>query len=364
MNKDSVTLVTLEYPPKRGGVARYLSELVTAAQGRIRVVAQREGGDLSHPRDVETAEFFGPGWPAWRPLIWMCRRERERSRFIFVSHVFPVGTAAWISRMLHGPEYTILLHGLDVRMVTGWWKKCLFALICRDARAVFVNSESTKRDVAKLVPGQTVCVLTPGIRDEGYVMRDEARTRLGIESSTELVVSIGRLVPRKGIDFSLRAISRIQSKRNVMYVVIGDGPDAERLEGIANEVRTRVRWIRDASDEETRTWLAAADLFLLPVREDDRDVEGFGIVYLEAALAGIPSVAGRSGGAAEAVLHDQTGLLVHPHRIEEIEAAIVRLLDDVSLRDQFGLNGRLRALSEFRWKDRWEIVRRVLDLDR
>lgn len=354
-----ITLYTLDYPPKRGGVARYLSELVEVSNGSIRVVVQ--AGESDDPR-VGRAEFFTHGWPSWRPLIRLLREERPRTSVLLVSHVFPVGTAAWIAKMFGGPSYAIILHGLDVRLARGIWKKILFSLICRDAKAIFVNSESTKHDVAKLLPGQTVCVLTPGVCDDSYPTRDRARDIHSIEPGTRLVVSVCRLVPRKGIDFSLRAISRLQSSRNVMYVVLGGGPDAERLASVAREVGARVRWIRNANDEEKRSWLAAADLFLLPVREDDQDVEGFGIVYLEAALAGIPSVAGRTGGAKEAVVHEQTGLLVHPHRIDEITSAVERLLDDEALRKQLGEKGRERARHDFRWKDRWVTLRKVLDL--
>lgn len=362
MTKHDVTLITLEYPPARGGVARYLHDLVDAAGGRIRVLVQADVGAV-RTATVESVECFRSGWPAWRPLIDICRRLRDQTRVILVSHVFPVGTAAWISKMFGGPEYAVILHGLDVRMVRGWWKRWLFACICRDAKAVFVNSVSTKQDVARILPGKTVCVLTPGIHADVYPTRETARAELGIGAGTELVVSVCRLVPRKGIDMSLRAMSRLQPKRPVMYVVLGDGPDAERLQEIAQRVGARVRWVRNASDDEKRMWLAAADVFLLPVREDEGDVEGFGIVYLEAALAGIPSVAGRSGGASEAVIHERTGLLVHPHRIEEIEECVTTLLENSELRQKMGANGRERAKTEFRWRDRWSVVRKVLDID-
>jgi phosphatidylinositol alpha-1,6-mannosyltransferase len=146
----------------------------------------------------------------------------------------------------------------------------------------------------------------------------------------------------------------------MMYVVVGNGPDAERLASIAQEVRTRVTWVRNADDAETKAWLAAADVFLLPVREDETDVEGFGIVYLEAALAGIPSVAGKSGGAREAVVHERTGLLVNPNRIDEMTAAVAKLLDDEELRKKLGDEGRERARKEFRWGERWELIEMLL----
>ncbi|MCI0479419.1 glycosyltransferase, partial [Candidatus Uhrbacteria bacterium] len=164
--------------------------------------------------------------------------------------------------------------------------------------------------------------------------------------------------PRKGVDFSIRAMSRIQTDIDVQYVVIGDGSDRERLQTVAEECRAHVRWIPQADDDGVRTWLAASDVFLLPTRDEGLDVEGFGIVYLEAAMAGIPSVAGRSGGAVEAVRHERTGLLVNPNRLDEIVEALRLLLTDESMRHRLGDAAKRRAKSDFRWNDRWAILSR------
>ncbi|MEO5928259.1 MAG: glycosyltransferase family 4 protein [Patescibacteria group bacterium] len=345
MSDPRCTLITLDYPPSKGGVARYLSQLVEAAHGSVRVVvAQKEGEPM----------------PRWWSLVATCWRERSQSKTILVSHVFPVGTAAWIAQILGGPKYVIILHGLDVRRATSWSKRWLLKQICWGAKAVIANSESTKSDLKTKVSNIECRVVTPGVIDEGYPSREEARRKLSIDTTTELVVSVCRLVPRKGIDFSLRALSRLQTKRNVMYLVVGNGADAERLVTVAQDVRARVTWIRNASDDDVKSWLAAADVFLLPVREDTTDVEGFGIVYLEAALAGIPSVAGKSGGAREAVVHERTGLLVNPNRIEEITEAVEKLLLDPELRKQLGEQGRERARQEFGWKARWEALEGLL----
>jgi phosphatidylinositol alpha-1,6-mannosyltransferase len=338
MTEPQYTLVTLDYPPQRGGVARYLSQLVDASKGAIRVIVAKKETDPM---------------PRWWQLVWTCWKERSCSKALLISHVFPVGTAAWVARIFGGPRYVVIVHGLDIRLASSWLKRWLLAQICWNAHAVIVNSESTKMDLNAKLLNVECHVITPGVIDEGYPTRDEARRHLSIDSSTELVVSVCRLVPRKGIDFSLRVLSRLQTSRNVMYVVVGDGMDAERLVTVARDVRARVTWVRNAEDADVKAWLAAADVFLLPVREDEKDVEGFGIVYLEAALAGIPSVAGKSGGAREAVVHERTGLLVNPNHLDEIAAAVGELLDDVDRRKRLGAEGRARAIQDFGWEERW-----------
>ncbi len=377
MNITPIILITLEYPPDRGGIARYLGSLVETSGGAIRVIVP-EGVKIEGPGQVDVAVFYRKQWPTWFPLIRLCRSISNRSNtqlagrsqgsantgeggktpplqtpILLISHVLPVGTAAWISRMLGGPEYAVLFHGTDVKRVEGMWKRWLLNRICRNAKAVFTNSRATMQDLRNIVPDIEVTVLTPGVSREKCLTREEARIRLGIGPDEFLVVSVCRLVPRKGIDFSLRAISKLQTHMPVRYVVIGNGPDLERLEQVAKESRTVVTWILDADDEEMHTWLAAADVFCLPGRNEKCDVEGFGISYLEAAAAGIPSVAGRSGGAAEAVVDGNTGLVVDPDSIHDIAEAIEKLLKQGELRKQLGENARLRVLKDFRCEDRW-----------
>jgi phosphatidylinositol alpha-1,6-mannosyltransferase len=93
------------------------------------------------------------------------------------------------------------------------------------------------------------------------------------------------------------------------------------------------------------------------VRDEGRDVEGFGIVYLEAALAGLPVIAGRSGGAPEAIVDGKTGRLVDPIRVDDLVHAIRALMENAPLCHQMGEAGRLRALEAYRWEDRWERLR-------
>lgn len=123
----------------------------------------------------------------------------------------------------------------------------------------------------------------------------------------------------------------------------------------------RVRFIHEADDAERNAWYAASDAFALPVRDEGDDVEGFGIVFLEAALAGLPSVAGRSGGAPEAVLDGETGLLVDSTDPQAIAGAVQRLRADPELRRRLGRTGCERGLRDFRWEDRWGKLRSSIE---
>jgi phosphatidylinositol alpha-1,6-mannosyltransferase len=362
-----ITLITIDYPPQRGGVARYLAELVKTSQGEMEVIVPsvipakagiQDEKNSSHGMDSRLRG--NDKRIRWWTLVPLCLKQKGKT--ILVSHVFPVGTAAWISRLLGGPEYAVLFHGMDLRQVNGGIKKWILKQICQNAKALYMNSHSTRKDALKRIPQfrPMPVVITPGAESIAFLARQDARRKLAVDQDIPIVISIARLVPRKGIDMALRAMARIQKDRDVSYVVIGDGPDRERLLSIAEENKTHVTWIRDASDEEKWVWLAAADVFVLPVRDEGDDVEGFGIVFLEAALASIPSIAGNSGGASEAVLEGETGFLVDPHSVDEIAAGIEKVIWHEELRDQLGKRGRSRALHEFDWKDRWQTIKQDL----
>ncbi|MBI5655238.1 glycosyltransferase family 4 protein [Candidatus Uhrbacteria bacterium] len=351
----NITLVTLDYPPDRGGVARFLGNLVGESDGAMKVLVP-EGHATDGPGKISAVKMFRQAWPRWWPMVPEIHKLKREAAIVFVSQVFPVGTAAWISKLWGGPEYVVLFHGLDLKLANSAWKRWLLRRICGGAKALFTNSRATLDELKKSVQSAEAIVMTPGIEKLHVPTRGEARRNLGLDPEKEVVLSVTRLVPRKGIDVSLHAMARIQAKRDVEYVVIGNGPDKERLQKTAEESRTVVRWITDADDQEKWLWFAAADIFLLPVREEENDMEGFGIVYLEAALAGVPSIAGKSGGAGEAVKNDATGLLVKPNSIDEIEEAVLRLLDDKELAVKLGSQGRERALMDFKWEERWRLL--------
>jgi phosphatidylinositol alpha-1,6-mannosyltransferase len=166
-----------------------------------------------------------------------------------------------------------------------------------------------------------------------------------------IVTSVGRLVPRKGFDLVLRAIAELRADfPQLVYVIVGDGPERPRLEALARElgIDPYVRLL-GAADDVTK-WAAynISDVCVMPNRLlDGRDFEGFGIVFLEAALAGRPTIGGRNGGVCDAVENEVTGLLVDPEVSGELSRALRRLLDDPALRARLGTAGELRARTRF-----------------
>lgn len=351
---DQPVLITLDYPPERGGVARYLGELVRASGEAITVVIEKTHA-LTGPGKAVARELVRTAWPRWWPMVKVCREFGASASCLIVSHALPVGTAAMIAKWTGGAPYVVLCHGLDVKLAAGHWRRrFVFRQVCKHAKLVAANSEATAKEIRGLVPNLKVVTLTPGVRPLTTLSRADARKRLGIAENEEIVLAVARLIPRKGVDVLLDATERLPNNENLTVAVVGDGPERVKLEQMAEHLKHRVRFVPVASDEDLGTWYAAADVFCLPLREHAADMEGFGIVYLEAAVHGLSVIAGRSGGAAEAVQDGKTGILVKPNDPDDVAQALERLLSDTELRERLGRAGRERAERDFRWEDRWQ----------
>jgi phosphatidylinositol alpha-1,6-mannosyltransferase len=359
MTEEPPVVITLEYPPERGGLARYLGELVRCSGLNMEVIVPAARG-IEGPGNIAPKEMFREAWPHWWPLVRICRNAGNRASKIIISHVLPAGTAAMISRVLGGPHYVIICHGVDVRMASAApRKRTLFRIICWMADAVVANSKSTAAAIQKIT-GIRAKIITPGVSSFEVMSRREARARLGVPEEDRIVLSVGRLVERKGLSTVIDAVKRLPASERIRLIIIGDGPEYPFLFRSASERPGLVRFITNASDEHVREWYAAADVFCLPVKETPDDVEGFGIVFLEAALAGLPVIAGKAGGAVEAVVDRETGILVNPYDAGEVERALSLLLNDPDRARRMGEAGRARAERDFRWEDRWRAFEEIL----
>ncbi|MCK9360717.1 glycosyltransferase family 4 protein [Patescibacteria group bacterium] len=352
-NRKRIALITLDYPPEKGGVARYLGNLVQASHGLMDVFVNethRAGG----PGHIEPAHLVQTPWPHWWPMVSFMRELRMREYgSVLVSQALPCGTAAWLAKLSGGLPYSVLMHGLDLRVALRSKRKSwLLRRILRGAKNVIANSVIVADEIRDFDRKIKPIIMTPGVEPLPFPERDPARRSLGIHDGTFQVLCVTRLVPRKGIDRLLEAMQLLPA--DVRLTIIGDGQDRERLLKLAEPLGERVSFLHELDDESRNAWYAASDAFALPVRDEGNDVEGFGIVFLEAALAGLPSVAGKSGGAVEAVIHEETGLHVEPNNSQEIAGAIQRLRADEALRRRLGEAGRRRVLQDFRWSDRWD----------
>jgi phosphatidyl-myo-inositol dimannoside synthase len=274
---------------------------------------------------------------------------------IFAGRVLPEGLVAWAIARLLGRPVLVYAHGEEL---TNWGRGRKFALMCfvfRHADAVLANSDFTRNTLAGLLgvaPGR-IAVVYPTV-DEGRfrpgLAADDLRATVGVTRAKRLILSVGRLQRRKGFDNVIRALPLLREQGiDAHYALIGIGDDWEYLQRLAGElgVSDRVHLLGHVSYDDLPRWYAACDVFAMPNRDIDGDTEGFGLVFLEAACAGKPAVAGTAGGTDSAVVDGVTGLRVDGERLEAIAQALTGLLSDVATAEQMGLNGRTRVLENF-----------------
>lgn len=265
--------------------------------------------------------------------------------------------------------FVLIAHAKEVSSRLGWVQRVRLGRVLRAAGSIACVSGYTQLELQQRlhVPEARTRVIHPGVDPERFQPRppDEALLRrLGI-ASRPLLLTVARLVERKGHDQVIRALPRLAARyAGIRYVVCGSGEARveARLRRLARDlgVADRMVWTGSLSDAEVVELYRACDVVVMASRTLERtgDAEGFGITFLEAAACEKPVVAGAEGGVGDAVLDGRTGFLVDPHNSMAIAAKIDRLLEDPELCARMGKAGRQRVLAEFTWPG---VARRLLE---
>jgi phosphatidylinositol alpha-1,6-mannosyltransferase len=179
------------------------------------------------------------------------------------------------------------------------------------------------------------------------------------------VLSVGNLVARKGQDLVLQALPQLTKRwPGLTYVVVGDGPFRSQLVELARAlgVERSVRFVGRVAPDALPSFYRLCDVFAMPSRflAHHHDVEGFGIVYLEAGACAKPAIGGLSGGTEDAIVHEQTGLLIHPEHPDSLAQAATRLLENPSFAASLGQNARRRVVADFTWDAYVHCLRREI----
>lgn len=358
-------LVTNDFPPKVGGIQSYLWELWQRLDpSSTAVLTARSHHDHARFDQEQAARglrisrvrgriLFFPTPLALRRIRQACAETRPD--LVLFDPAWPLG--------LLGPRigvpYGVIIHGAEVAIPARIpLVRRRLAAVLRGSAIVVSAGVYPAREAERLVGGPlpNVVEVPPGVDCHRFGQADEAdrpaaRRRLGLPEEALVVASVSRLVPRKGMDVLIEAARRLRPVHpDLLVVIAGDGRDARRLGRLIARTGAPVRLLGRVSEEDKVRLLGAADVFVMACRNrwGGLEQEGFGIVFLEAAAAGVAQVAGDSGGAAEAVVDQETGLVVErPGDPSEVAAALGRLLSDEPLRRRMGRAARERAVACF-----------------
>ena len=356
-NAQGLLLLSELFPPAIGGSAVLFGEIYSRL-GDTPVTVVSEG--------VGMADYRRNPRALWK-YVRLALKLRVSARGMAMIHcgrALPEGIVGLLCRRFGGPRYACWAHGEDIAMaLTSRELTLLMRMVYAGADVIFANSVNTRRMLCELgIAADRVELVYPGVDTERFrpdVDATELRRGLAPRGET-ILLSVGRFQRRKGHDLMIQAVGHLtrQHRRSLRYVIVGDGGERARLEALVDQcgVREYVTFSGEVPGELLPHYFAACDIFVLPNRVDQGDVEGFGIVFLEAAASGKPAVGGRSGGVPEAVADGVTGLLVGGTDAEELAATIARLMDSEALRRSLGEAGRARAVREFGWESAAERV--------
>ncbi len=361
MDSVKILLVTNDFPPRKGGIQKYLLGLVSQLPPeKVAVLAPWDEGASRFDRTVPYAVSRFPS-PLLLPTPSLVREvvalvESGRPDVVCYGHGLQAALVGPAVRERTGVPYVIFTHGAEAGLAGFPFLRQVLRRAARGASLVFAVSGFAARLVARAVPrGVPVRVLPAGVDEKRFNPHLDAgvlRRRLGLEGET--VVCVGRLVRRKGQDMLVKAMARLApSFPRLRLVLVGGGPSRPRLERLAARlgVRERVLFAGVVREDELPLYYRAGDVFAMPARTRllGLDVEGLGLVYLEAAASGLPVVAGRSGGAPEAVEDGTTGLLVDGGNLDELTSALEFLLEDPATARKMGEAGRKLVETKFSW---------------
>jgi len=352
-------LVTNDYPPKLGGIQNYLWELYRRmpAEAFGVLTTPYEGAEAFDAAQAYRVERFKRFWLSPTAEVRNHIEDmvsRIGASFVLFDPAVPVG---YLGPSLSVP-YGLILHGAETTVPARLpAARAAFAKTLSGASLVVSASNYALSEAQRIVDQDLPTVyVPPGVDVQRFVPLDEparvaTRERHGLHPVNPLIVSVSRLVPRKGMDRLIEATARLAPEfPGLETVIIGGGRDESRLRRMIARHNAPVRLLGRVSDEDIPSLVGCADVFamLCRIRWGGLEQEGFGIVFLEAAAAGIPQVAGASGGAAEAVVDGSSGLIVKdPNSTTHAVEALRTLLANAEMRTRMGLAGRSRAVAEF-----------------
>ena len=356
-------LVTNDFPPRPGGIQSFVHQLaVRQPAGSLVVYASRWPGaaafDAAQPFPVVRADtsMLLPTRRAARQAVALARQHGCRA--VWFGAAAPLGLLAGPLRRRAGVERAVALtHGHE----TGWaalpGARAALRRIGRGQDVVTYLGEYTRRRLARVLAGLTeLRQLVPGVDLDAYhpgVDGSAVRRRYRL-ADRPVVVCVSRLVPRKGQDTLIRALPELRRRvPDVALLVVGGGPDRARLARLARSagVARSVVFTGSVATVELPEHYAAGDVYAMPcrTRRGGLDVEGLGIVYLEASASGLPVLAGDSGGAPDAVREGETGFVVGGRDSGAVVDRLARLLTDRELAARLGAAGRAWVETDWRW---------------
>lgn len=379
-----ILLLSEIFPPEKGGSGRWFWEVYTRAEHSDVVIAagkstDAEEFDQNNPLKTYRLPLSSPSWGVksftglkfyWRVYRLVNQIVKQNDiETIHCGRCLPEGVVGYLFKMTKGLPYVCFVHGEDVEAAsTSRELSWIVRKSLREAKYLVCNSHNTAKILTGNwnVPTEKVQVIHPGVDVNYFVPADantDIRATLGW-MDRPVVLTVGRLQKRKGHDMMIKALAEIKrSIPNVLYVIIGDGELRLVLEEMVHKLGLdeNVMFMAEVSDELMLQCYQQCDLFILPNRTVGKDIEGFGMVLVEAQACGKPVIAGDSGGTMETMQVGESGYIVDCTSTVAISEKVVQLLNNKVLIKQMGKKGIEYVNAKLDWTSLSKQAKKLFD---
>lgn len=366
---DRVVIITQDFFPDIGGITTWVHEFARHLQGagcEVTVVTRSfDGCDGGESVDYPVIRLDHRRWKKQKyTRIKAAIQPMIDEQTVFLCANWKMAVPCLALSFTKKIKYFVAVHGLDAlearfknRLLQRWtlWRASAVLPVSRYTASLI--------DMPRLHRSGRIHVLPNGVDFSHFVPkeRNEAVERQSGINAGVRILNIGRLIPRKGFDMTIRAMTLVKDKTAHFYIG-GTGPYEKTLRDLVSELglEDRVTFLGFVADDDLIDIYNSADIFCMPSRALPLQVEGFGLTYLEAAACGVPSIGGKNSGAEDAIVHESTGLLVDAELPEAIAAAIDRLASDAELLRNLGQNALERVRASFGWQHATERLLGIL----
>lgn len=379
----NILIVSYDYRPRLGGVATcsyQLAKALNQIEGiNIHLLTGKTEGDLLFDQaqdfKVTRAELPKSAFKAIIPIYKEIKRITRSSKIDLIINMLwmPSGISSLLFSIFNSTPYYIFAHGVEVLESKSTLKKRIRGylsplknLAYKKATKVFCVSHFTAQLINKIchVKKEKIQVVYNGV-DSNYFVKKQKNTTLSKQYNLKdevIFTTITRLDDYKGVDNAIKAFSKLREEYpNFKYLVGGIGQEEHRLKSLIKDhnLDNHIIMCGKIPEDDIVDFYNLSDVFILLSRNNYQapNVEGFGLVFLEAAACGVPSLAGKSGGISDAVLHEETGLLVDPENIQEIASSLRKFITNTNYTKKLSEGAYIHSKENMSWD---QMAKRVI----
>jgi phosphatidylinositol alpha-1,6-mannosyltransferase len=364
-----ILCITNDFGPRAGGIETFVIGLIERApKGSIIVYTSAQGDTTTYDqgwlRDFgvevirDSSKILLPSPRVIRSVKKVIARDSIKQ--VFFGAAAPLGVMARSLRKKGVVNIVALTHGHEVWWAKLWPFSSAISFIGRNVDHLTYLGDFTKNEISKALSSKArskLVKIAPGIDTDHFApdpTSAQLRKDLGLVDK-KVIVSVGRLVHRKGQDILIQSMPAVLAKHPTAHILmVGEGPYRKDLTKMVEKLKLidAVTFIGRIQYKELPRYICAGDIFVMPSRSRlaGLEVEGLGIVYLEASSCALPVIAGRSGGAPDAVDEGVTGFSVDGTSPLEVSKAIIKLFDDPVKAKEMGQAGRRWIIDKWRWE--------------